>query len=384
MADPVRVEPETGRAGRRAFLDLPYRLYRGWKGWIPPLRMAEAALQDRRKNPFFEHSAAEHFLAWRGRRVVGRVAAVENTRHNATHEERIGFFGFFDVEPDADAATALLKTAADWCAARGLTAVRGPASYSTNDVCGLLVEGFDDPPTIQMPWNRPDAEALVLGAGFKPVKDLIALWIPIQGQVPERIARVVDRLQQRSGVRLRPIDFSRFDAEVDLLLDLYNRTWEKNWGFVPATEKEFRHAAKDLKTVAEPAFSFVAEIDGKPIGFSAVLRDVNAVLAPRGSGRLLPTNLFRLLFGLKRVRRYRVITLGVVPEARGKGVNEVLLVAMMRAATRIHTVGVEASWILADNVRMRAPLEAFGGRLTKTYRMYEKALPNPVRSQAQI
>ena len=374
MVEPVRVEPETGRAGRRAFLDLPNRLYRGWKGWVPPLRMAEAALQDRGKNPFFEHSAAEHFLARRGRRVVGRVAAVENTRHNATHEERIGFFGFFDVEPDAEAATALLETAGDWCAARGLTAVRGPASYSTNDVCGLLVEGFDDPPTIQMPWNRPDAEALVLGAGFRPVKDLIALWIPIEGQVPERIARVVDRLQQRSGVKLRPIDFTRFDTEVDLLLDLYNRTWEKNWGFVPATEKEFRHAAKDLKAVAEPAFSFVAEIDGKPIGFSAVLRDVNAVLAHRGGGRLLPTNLFRLLFGLKRVRRYRVITLGVVPEARGKGVNEVLLVAMMRAATRIHTVGVEASWILADNTRMRTPLEAFGGRVTKTYRMYEKPL----------
>src|SRR5262245_53042371 len=134
MSEPVRVEPESGRADRRAFLGLPYRLYRGWKGWVPPLRMAEAALQDRSKNPFFEHSAAEHFLAKRGGRVVGRVAAVENRRHNETHEERIGFFGFFDVEPDAEAATALLKAAADWCRARGLTAVRGPASYSTNDV----------------------------------------------------------------------------------------------------------------------------------------------------------------------------------------------------------------------------------------------------------
>src|SRR5687767_14474968 len=130
--------------------------------------MAEAALQDRRKNPFFEHSVAEHFLARRGRRVVGRVAAVENRRHNETHGERIGFFGFFDVEPDAEAANALLQAAGAWCAARGLTAVRGPASYSTNDTCGLLVQGFEDPPTIQMPWNRPDAEALVVGAGFRP------------------------------------------------------------------------------------------------------------------------------------------------------------------------------------------------------------------------
>jgi GNAT superfamily N-acetyltransferase len=336
--------------------------------------MAEAALQDRRRNPFFEHSAAEHFLAWRGRRAVGRVAAVENRRHNETHGERIGFFGFFDVEPDPEAAEALLRAAGDWCRARGLAAVRGPASYSTNDTCGLLVEGFDEPPAIQMPWNRPDAEALVLGAGFRPVKDLIALWIDTVGPPPERYARIVDRLQQRSGVVLRPIRFDRFEAEVDLLLDLYNRSWEANWGFVPATEREFRHAAKDLRKVASPEISYVAEIEGKPIGFSAVLRDVNLVLARRGSGRLLPTNLFRLLFGLKRVRKFRVITLGVVPEARGRGVNEVLLVTMMRKATASGMLGVEASWILADNVRMRKPLEDFGGRLTKVYRMYEKAL----------
>lgn len=376
MAEPVRVEAETGRAGRRAFLDVPYRLYAGMTGWIPPLRMAEAALQDRQKNPFFEHSAAEHFLARRGGRVVGRVAAVENRRHNETHGEKIGFFGFFDVEPDAEAATALLRTAADWCAARGLTAIRGPASYSTNDTCGLLVQGFDDPPTLQMPWNRPDAEALVLGAGFRPVKDLIALWIDTHaGFVPERFGRLIDRLRERAGIQIRPIDFAHFDTEVAVLLDLYNRSWEKNWGFVPATEREFRHAAKDLKAVASPEISFIAEIEGKPIGFSAVLRDVNAVLSRRGHGRLLPTNLFRLLWGLKRVRKFRVITLGVVPEARGKGVNEVLLVTMMRAAAASGALGVEASWVLADNVRMRKPLEDFGGRLTKLYRMYERPLP---------
>jgi GNAT superfamily N-acetyltransferase len=375
VAEAVRVEPETGRAGRRAFLDVPYRLYAGKRGWVPPLRMAEAALQDRARNPFFEHSAAEHFLARRGARVVGRVAAVENRRHNETHQERIGFFGFFDVEPDAEAAQALLAEAGRWCAARGLTALRGPASYSTNDTCGLLVQGFDDPPTVQMPWNRPDAEALVLGAGFRAVKDLIALWIDTsQGFVPERFGRLVDRLRERAGIRIRPIDFAHFEREVDLLLDLYNRSWEKNWGFVPATEREFRHAAKDLKTVAAPEISFVAEIEGRPIGFSAVLRDVNAVLSRRGRGRLLPTNLFRLLWGLKRVDRFRVITLGVVPEARGKGVNEVLLVTMMRAAVAMRARGVEASWILADNLRMRKPLEEFGGRLTKVYRIYEKPL----------
>lgn len=374
MSEPLRVEPEEGRRGRAAFLSLPYRLYAGQPGFVPPLRMAEAALMDRRKNPFFQHSEAQHFLAFRGRRAVGRVAAVENRQHNRAHGERIGFFGFFDVEPDVAAARALLAAAEGWCRSRGLCALRGPASYSTNDTCGLLVEGFDQRPAVQMPWNRPDAEGLVLGAGFAPVKDLLAYWIPSSIPAPERFERVVARQMERAGVRLRSIDLAHFGAEIDILRDLYNRAWEANWGFVPVTEEEFRHAAKDLKQVVDPDLSAIAEIGGRPVGFSAILRDVNAVLAPRGGGRLLPTNLLRLLFGLKRAKRFRVITLGVVPEARGKGVNEAFFLRALAACKQKGGEGAEASWILADNARMRAPIEAVGGSVSKRYRMYEKAL----------
>lgn len=306
MSEPVAVAPETGRADRARFLALPYRLYAGFPGFVPPLRMAEAALMDRAKNPFFRHSDAQHFLARRGRRVVGRIAAVENRQHNRTHHDRTGFFGFFDVEPDPEAARALLDAAGAWCAARGLTHLRGPASYSTNDVCGLLVEGFEQRPAVQMPWNRPDAEGLVLGAGLAPVKDLLAYWIASGTPAPERFTRVVARQMERAGVRLRPLDLANFGREVQVLRDLYNRAWEANWGFVPATEEEFQHAAKDLKQVVDPDLSAVAEIGGRPVGFSAILRDVNAVLAPRGGGRLLPTNLFRLLFRLKSRDQRRV------------------------------------------------------------------------------
>lgn len=374
MREPVVVTPEAGRSDRAAFVALPYRLYAGQPGFVPPLRLAERALMDRGTNPFFLHSEAQHFLARRGRRVVGRVAAVENRQHNRTHGERVGFFGFFDVEPDEEAARALLEAAAGWCRARGLTHLRGPASYSTNDTCGLLVEGFALRPALQMPWNRPDAEALVLAAGLAPVKDLLAYWIPTSVPLPERFERVVARQMERARVRLRPLDLARFADEVEVLRDLYNRAWEANWGFVPATEEEFRHAAKDLQQVVDPDLSAVAEIDGRPVGFSAILRDVNAVLAPRGGGRLLPTNLFRLLLGLKRVRRFRVITLGVVPEARGRGVNEAFFLHAIRAAKAKGAEGAEASWILADNLRMRAPIEAVGGTVTKRYRMYERPL----------
>jgi GNAT superfamily N-acetyltransferase len=368
------VRPERGRRERAAFLTLPYRLYDGLSGWVPPLRMAEAALQDRAKNPFFRHSEAEHFLAWRGGRVVGRIAAIENRRHNEVHGERVGFFGFLDVEPDAEAARALLDAAARWCRERGLAALRGPTSYSTNDVCGALVEGFDEPPAVQMPWNRPDLDGLVRGAGFAPVKDLVALWISASEPPPERFVRVAARQLERSGIRLRPLDLARFDREVAILLDLYNRSWEANWGFVPATEEEFRHAAKDLKQVADPALSAVAEQHGKPVGFMAVLRDVNRVLAPRGGGRLLPSNLVRLLWGLKRVKRWRVIALGVVPEARGRGVNEAFFLHALAAAAAKRGEGAEAGWVLADNQRMLAPILAVGGRITKRYRIYERPL----------
>jgi GNAT superfamily N-acetyltransferase len=371
---PVTVRPEAGRRERGLFLGLPYRLYDGLPGWVPPLKMAEAALQDRAKNPFFRHSAAEHFLAWRAGRVVGRIAAVENRRHNETHGERVGFFGFLDVEHDPEAVAALLDAAGAWCAARGLTALRGPTSYSTNDTCGVLVDGFEQTPALQMPWNRPDLDGLVRGAGLAPVKDLVAYWLAAAKPAPERFERVVARRLERSGIRLRPLNLEHFAQEVDVLRDLYNRSWERNWGFVPATEDEFRHAAKDLKTVVSPELSAVAEQDGEPVGFCAVLRDVNAILRPRGGGGLLPTNLFRLLFGLKRVRRYRVIALGVVPEARGKAVNEAFFLHAHAACRRLGHEGAEASWILADNERMRAPIDAMGGVVTKTYRLYERPL----------
>lgn len=377
-APPLEVRPATSRREARAFLDLPYRLHDGQPGWVPPLRMAEAALQDPRTNPFFLHSQAQHFLAWQGGRVVGRVAAIENRRHNEVHGERIGFFGFLDHEPRVEVVRALLEAAGNWCARRDLRALRGPASYSTNDSCGTLLEGFDQRPAVQMPWNPPGTDALLQAAGLAPVQDLVACWLSAALPAPERFERVVARRLERSGIRLRPLDLRDFAREVDVLRDLYNRSWERNWGFVPATEAEFRHAAKDLKAVVSPELSCVAEERGQPVGFCAVLRDVNTVLAPRGRGGLLPTNLVRLLVGLRRARRYRVIALGVVPEARGKAINEAFFLHAHAACRRLGHEGAEASWILADNQRMLAPIEAMGGVVTKRYRLYQRPLaPSP-------
>lgn len=367
--DSLRVEPERGKADRKAFIELPYRLYRGDPVWVPPLRMAEAALMDREKNPFFQHAEVEHFLAWRGRRVVGRIAAIENRLHNEIHEDRVGFFGFFDVEPDPEAAKALVQAAKTWNDARGLAPMRGPVNYSTNEACGVLVKGFDERPRLLMSYNRPDYEELLTGAGLVAVRNLNAYWLSVANPVPQRFQRVVDRVMERRGITIRAIDLKNFDREVLVLRDLYNRSWEKNWGFVTATEAEFNHAAKDLKMIVNPNLSGVAERDGRPVGFSVFLRDLNLLL-PGTNGRLwrfLP----RLLLAKKPTMDTRCVLLGIVPEARGMAINEAFFVRAMREAKRTGCPGAEASWVLADNKAMTGPIETAGGELRKVYRMYE-------------
>jgi GNAT superfamily N-acetyltransferase len=366
----LTVAPERGKADRRAFVDLPYRLYRDDPIWVPPLRMAEAALMDRRKNPFFEHAEVEHFLARRDGRVVGRIAAIENRRHNEVHEDRTGFFGFFDVEADPGATVALLEAARTWVGARGLDPMRGPVNYSTNDSCGVLVEGFDESPRILMPYNRPDYDELLRAAGLVGVKDLLALWISTENPVPPRFQRVVDRVLERRGITVRPIARDRFDEELPILLDLYNRSWEKNWGFVPATEAEFRHAASDLKALLHPALSGVAEKNGVPVGFAVFIRDLNVLL--RGTrGRLFPFHWLRLLLGIKKIGPARCVLLGIVPEARGSAINEAFFARALTQGAQVGCPGAEAGWVLADNHAMLAPIEAAGGELRKRYRMYE-------------
>jgi len=370
----IDVAPERGRADRKTFLDFPYRLYRGHPTWVPPVRMADAKIMDQKKNPFFAHAEAEHFLARRDGRVVGRIAACVNRLHNEVHGDRVGFFGWFDVEPDPEAATALVAAARVWVGARGMTSLRGPVCYSTNDVCGVLIEGFEQPPMLMMPWNRPDYDALLLGAGLVKAKDLVAYWIPSSSPIPERYVRVTDRALARGGFTLRDIDLRRWRTEVDTIKSLYNRSWERNWGFVPMTDAEFEHAAKDLKQILDPRMFMMIERGGTPVGFAGILPDVNEALVGL-DGRLFPFGLFKLLRRMKRIRNVRIVLLGVVPEARGRGVDAAVFVRALTKARECGYAGGEASWILEDNARMRADVEGVGAKVWKRYRLYEGPVP---------
>lgn len=366
----LSVTPERNRRDRRAFLGLPYRLYRGHPYWVPPLRIVEKATFDRRRNPFFRHAAVEHFLARRGTQIVGRIAAIHNRLHNETYGDRVGFFGFFDAENDPEAVIALVEAARAWVASKELDRMRGPMNYSTNDTCAVLVDGFDVPPFVLMPYNRPDYDDLLQGAGLTPAKELLAYWLANTNWVPMRYRRVVDRRLSKLNVRVRPIDMSDLRGEIRRLKNVYNRCWADNWGFVPATAEEFEYAAGHMKTLLEPDLSAVVEIDGEPVGLSLVLRDLNAVL--RGTnGRLFPLGLFRILFRLKHVSKVRIIALGVVPEARSRGINEALFLRAADASIRKGYEGGEAGWILEDNPKMRSAIETAGGVITKRYRIYE-------------
>jgi GNAT superfamily N-acetyltransferase len=367
----VVVEPERTRADRKAFLTLPYRLYRGHPTWVPPLRMDEAFLGNRKKNPFFAHAEVAHFLARREGRVVGRIAAIENRRHNECHGERVGFFGRFDVESDPEAARALVAAARAWVGARGLGAMRGPVSYSSNESIGVLVDGFDRRPTVGMPYNRPDYDELLRGAGLAKAKDLVAYWVRSDLPRPERVVRIARRTLDRQGYTVRLLDLKRWDAEIDTLLALYNRCWERNWGFVPMTEAEFRHAAKALKMIVDPRiFLFVEKPAGTAVGFVGAVPDVFEIIHDL-DGRLFPLGLAKLLLRRKRITGARVMLLGVEPAYRGRGVDAALMADVFVRAGQAGYRGGEGSWILEDNVRMRTDLESIGGTVTATYRVYE-------------
>ena len=335
-------------------------------------------LLSRRKNPFFDHAEAEYVLAERDGEVVGRIAAISNRLHNETHADRVGFFGFFESIDDQAVADALFTAAGDWCRARGHNVLRGPASFSVNDECGLLVDGFETPPTLMMPHNPRYYVRLLEQAGFTKAKDLLVYQGgSMEGYVrpPERLFRAVELIRQRHGITLRPLNMKDFEGEVERIKQLYNAAWEKNWGFVPLTDHEIDHLAVQFKPVVIPDLVPMAEKDGKVVGFGLTLPDLNVIFRTNRSGRLFPM-ILRLLWALKtrRINRSRILLLGVVPEFRGKGIDAVLYHWIWTKAGAHGINWGEAGWILEDNPVMRAGLEKMTFTVYKTYRLYDRPL----------
>ena len=360
----------------RRFIDLPYRLHRGDPMWVAPLRRDVRAILDRGKNPFFAHAEAEYFLAERDGAVVGRIAAIRNDAHGAFHpeERQVGFWGFFECVNDQAVADALFGAAAAWLKDRGLTTLRGPTSFSTNDECGLLVDGFDTPPAIMNPHNPRYYVDLVDRAGFVKAMDLVCYEGQDVDGPPQRLTEGARLMAQRKGVTVRTLDMKRFWEEVELVKQLYNAAWEKNWGFIPMTDAELNYLAQQLKPVVVPELVAFAERKGQLIGMAITIPDFNVALRHNPSGRLFPFGLFRLLWHKRRIRRVRGLTLGVLKEHRQTGADAVLLEHTWRVGRALGYDWGEASWLLETNYAIRNPMEKLGFRAYKTMRIYDRAL----------
>ncbi|MFF8674511.1 GNAT family N-acetyltransferase [Streptomyces sp. NPDC015242] len=371
----VRVHGVDSRADRGAFLDLPHRLHGDLPLWVPPLRAEQRRLVDRRANPFFETGSVRLFLARRGRDVVGRIAAIDNPAHNAHHGTRHGFFGLFDCADDPDAARRLIASATAWLRERGHERVIGPVDLTTNDQCGVLTEGFDEPPAVLMPYNPPYYPELLAAGGLEPAMDLLAWETPLdlhERPRAERLARHVARTVR--GLRVRPVDLRDFAAETAVLRRLYQEAWQHNWGYSPPSEKEFDALAKLLRRVARPELVLIAEVHGEPAAFTLVLPDVAPALRA-ARGRLhtcgVPLGLVRYLRAARRVTRVRVVAAGVLRQYRGRGLDTLLHVEVSRRARGLGYRTAEVSWTLADNQAANRTLAAFGARVSKRYALYQ-------------
>ncbi|MCL7963309.1 MAG: N-acetyltransferase [marine benthic group bacterium] len=373
VSDRIEVVPADGRRRFRDFLHLPYAIYEGDPNWVAPLLRDVKTAFDKKKHPFHRHSEVQPYVAYRDGRPAGRIAAINNRNHVAYHEEPVGFFGYFESENDPEVAGALFDTAAEWLRERNLETMRGPTSFSLNEMAGLLVMGFDRPPTVMMPYNPEYYVDLVEGAGFERVQSLIAYHLP-HSVPPEKLIKLESRLEKRLGVRTRTIDMAHFEEELERLRVLYNKAWEKNWGFVPMTDAEIDFMAHELKPLVKripTQVIFAERDDGEVIGFTLFLMDANQALI-HARGRLLPFGLFKILKYLPKMDYCRVLTLGLVPEARGQGIDNLLIMALFRHGAAAGTIGGEFSWILEDNAAMRKPLERIGSEISKRYLLYDR------------
>ena len=374
MSD-VRVLPVEDGADFRRFITFPWEIYRRREhlpNWVPPLIASEKALFDRRRCPYFEHGDARFFLARRNGRPVGRIAAITNDAHVDYHGEKTGFFGFFESIRDQEVTNALVAAAADWVRERGLELMRGPMNYSTNETCGLLVDGFDEPPTVMMTYNPPWYSELLEGAGMKPAKELLS-YLVRNDQLPDRILHIAEKTKHKASIEFRRLNMKRFEEEVALIKEIYNDAWERNWGFVPMTEAEIDHMAAELKPVVDPDLVLLAFIGGQMAGFSLALPDVNQILLGM-NGRLFPFGIFKLLAGRKHINHARVIALGVRKIYQGLGLGSLFYAETFKTAVEKGYLSGEASWILEDNEEMRRPMELMGAVINKRYMVYELPL----------
>ncbi len=371
----VQIKKVKSKKDLKAFINFPYTHYANEPLYAPDLKLIQKETLDRKKNPFFNHAEAEYFMAIDNKgKVLGRIAAITNENYVKHWNENYGFFGFYECVNDKNVSDLLFKAAFDWLKEKGVDGVYGPMNPSTNDTCGTLVDGFDTPPYIMMVHNMPYYDDLIKNSGFKKRMDLFSYRIKIN-KFPKRYIQLANNIEERlkkEGIIIREVNFKKIKEEAPKLQYIYNKAWEKNWGFIPMDDEEFQALAQELKFVTIPEYVYIAEDNGKPVAFIAILPDLNEITINFRKGNLLPFNFIKLLNFKKKVNKARVLTLGLIDSHRLKGIDTVMYAKLYHSASKYGVTEAEASWILEDNVMMNRILKNIDADPYKRYRIYQK------------
>ncbi len=358
------------------FIDFAHELYKDDPNYVPELFLAQKEMFDRKKYPFYEYGDIKCFLAYDNSRIVGRIAAIKNDRYNEYHKSNIGFFGFFEFIESSEVAKALLEAAKEWLALHDFDYLMGPTNFTTNETAGFLVEGFEEPPKIMMTYNAPYYDRILKSLGLEKEMDLYAFMIySLEASDKSiKLSQMLEDRLKRTGITIRNISIKNFKAEIAKIKQIYNEAWENNWGFVPFTDSEFKHLADGLKMLADEDFAYIAEHDGRAVGFSISLPNINEITINFKKGRLFPFNIFKLLLNKKKVKTVRILATGILEEYRKKGIEAIFFAKNILEARKRKLIGGEASWILESNQEMVSSAEKLNGIKYKTYRIYKLPL----------
>jgi GNAT superfamily N-acetyltransferase len=358
------------------FIDFHFYIYRNDPYWVPPLKFERMQFFNPKKNPFYKHADIALFIAKKDGKSAGTIAAIVNHNHNKFYKEKVGFFGCFEVIENYEVAKMLFDKVKDWLKEKNMNTIRGPMNFSTNDECGLLIDGFESPPVCMMTYNPKYYIDFIEKYGFKKTMDLYAYFISLEElrkkakKVPEKLISVVNKIKKRNNLIIRNIDMKKFDEEVERFKKIYNSAWEKNWGFVPMTNEEIEHLADGLRKFLDPDLIFIAEIDDSPVGFSLTLPDINQPLL-KIKGKLLPFGWIKYLWYKRRIDICRVFAMGVLKKYRRLGINALM---HYKTSKKLLSKGyklAEMSWILENNVMTNREIQTMGGKIYKTYRIYD-------------
>ncbi|MEO0130756.1 MAG: hypothetical protein ABIK76_03600 [candidate division WOR-3 bacterium] len=370
MRELIKIEKVKNKNDLDLFAKLPFKIYQGDKNFVPPLISDVKETVSKNKNPYFRHADIELFLAYFKNEIVGRIAGIIDYNYINHHKKNVGFFGFFEVVNNFEVACALFDTVKEWLKSKGMELMVGPANPALNDECAFLYEGFDSPPVIKMSYNPPYYLEFAERYGMEKAKDLYAYYINLDQFVPQKIANLIEKLKKKERFQVRNVNLKILDVELRKIKEIYNDAWQENWDFTPLTDEEINYLGKKLKPIAKSEIIPIVEIDGEPAGISIALPNYNEVLIHL-NGKLFPFGIFKFLYYQRKIKSGRLWALGVKKKYRKTGVDALLYYETFLGGKKLGYEWGEVSWILEDNIEIIRPIETWGVKLYKKYRVYQ-------------